>query len=92
MIKDRCCREINDSLQRTFAKSVLNTFASNLGININNDGTRQHMIVKDKDVVEEEKDVIYSDDEESIMNEAEDEKNVAFTKYHYASKEKDMKT
>jgi hypothetical protein len=36
MIKDKCCREINDSLQKTFAKSVLNKFASNLGIDINN--------------------------------------------------------
>jgi hypothetical protein len=44
MIKDKCCREINDSLHKTFAKSVLNKFASNLGIDINNEEGEQERV------------------------------------------------
>ena len=77
MIKDKCCREINDSLQRTFAKSVLHTFAANLDINIVNDGKRPApTIIKDKEKDEEEleRKSSYGSEEESQLNEAEDEK------------------
>lgn len=34
MLKEKCCREINDSLQKTFARSILKDFAKNLNVNI----------------------------------------------------------
>ena len=86
MIKDKCCREINDSLQKTFAKSVLNKFASNLGIDIYNDGSQQKIShAKDTQDVEEEKDPFLGMEEEESMDEnekeAEDVKKKNIAKY-----------
>ena len=38
MLKEKCCREINDSLQKMFARSILKQFAQNLNVDIDNGG------------------------------------------------------
>ena len=79
LTKEKCCREINDSLQKTFARSILKDFAKNLNVDIFQGAggvdKKKPMNVKSEEEIEnEEREIAAMRDSDEASNKTEMDK------------------